>query len=131
MFKLRTKKDYSKYEKLNIYITRGLWKKSDHKKFIEALYLYDCDWPKIQIYLKNRTYELVRSHAQKLYNKLKTFKDEELGFDFTYPNVKSLNDIRERINFRKLWKITLYYIRKIIFWKKPLYKRDKRTKKYK
>ena len=25
--------------------------------------------------------------------KLKTFKDEELGLDFTTPNVKSLNDI--------------------------------------
>ena len=35
----------------------------------------------------------VCSHAQKFYNRLKTFKDEELGLDFTSPNVENLNDI--------------------------------------
>ena len=93
MFKLRRKQDYSKYEKPNTNISHGYWAKSDHLKFIEALYLYDCSWKKIQLYIKNRTYGQVRSHAQKYYLKLKTFKDEELGLDFTTPNVKCLNDI--------------------------------------
>ena len=93
LFRLRTKTDYSKYEKANIYINQGYWTKSDHIKFIEALYLYDCSWKKIQKYIKNRTYGQVLSHGQKFYLKLKTFKDEELGLDFTTPNVKSLNDI--------------------------------------
>ena len=35
----------------------------------------------------------MRSHAQKFYLKLKTFKDEELGLDFTSSNVKNLEDI--------------------------------------
>ena len=90
-FKLRAKKDYTKYKTSNI--AQGYWAKSEHKKFIEALYLYDCDWKKIQKYIKNRIDSQVRSHAQKFYLKLKTFKDEELGLDFTTPNVKSLNDI--------------------------------------
>ena len=92
-FKIRVKKDYTKSKASNIYITQGYWAKSDHKKFIEALYLYDCDWRKIQKYIKNRICNQVRSHAQKFYLKLKTFKDEELGLDFTTPNVKSLKDI--------------------------------------
>ena len=93
MFKLRRKQDHPKYEDSNTHISRGYWTKSDHLKFIEALYLYDCSWKKIQLYIKNRTYGQVRSHAQKYYLKLKTFKDEELGLDFTTPNVKCLNDI--------------------------------------
>ena len=92
-FKIRVKKDYTKSKASNIYITQGYWAKSDHKKFIEALYLYDCDWKKIQKYIKNRIYNQVCSHAQKFYNRLKDFKDEELGLDFTSPNVKGLKDI--------------------------------------
>ena len=92
-YKLRVGKDYTKSKTSNIYITQGYWAKSDHNKFIEALYLYDCDWKKIQKYIKNRIYNQVRSHAQKFYNRLKNFKDEELGLDFTTPNVKSLKDI--------------------------------------
>ena len=94
-FKLRAKKDYTKYKASNI--AQGYWAKSEHKKFIEALYLYDCDWKKIQKYIKNRIDSQVRSHAQKFYLKLKYFKDEELGLDFTTPNVKSLKDIIEII----------------------------------
>ena len=90
-FKLRAKKDYTKYKTSNI--AQGYWAKSEHKKFIEALYLYDCDWKKIQKYIKNRIDSQVRSHAQKFYLKLKYFKDEELGLDFTTSNVKSLSDI--------------------------------------
>ena len=92
-FKVTTKRSCKKYEDSNTHISRGYWTKSDHLKFIEALYLYDCSWKKIQLYIKNRTYGQVRSHAQKYYLKLKTFKDEELGLDFTTSNVKSLNDI--------------------------------------
>ena len=102
MFKLRRKKDYSKYEKPNLHISRGYWTKSDHKKFLDGLYLYDCDWKKIQSYIKNRTYGQVRSHAQKFYLKLKTFKDEELGLDFTTPNVKNLSDVIKIIKEKEL-----------------------------
>ena len=73
--------------------TYGYWDQSEHKKFIEALYLYNCDWIKIQSYLKNRNYKQIRSHAQKFYLKLKLFKDEKLKIDFTSSDVNSLNDI--------------------------------------
>ena len=100
-FKVTTKSSYKKNETPR-FITRGYWAKSDHIKFIEALYLYDCDWKKIQKYIKNRKYGQVRSHAQKFYLKLKTFKDEELGLDFTTPNVKNLNDIIKIIQQKEL-----------------------------
>ena len=93
MFKV-TKKKYKKNNRISdIYNTYGIWNKSEHNKFIEALYQYNCAWRKIESYLKNRTYKQIRSHAQKFYLKLKSFKDEELGLDFTSPHVKDLKDI--------------------------------------
>ena len=97
MFKIRTKKYVKNNETKNVNIRRGYWNKTEHNKFIEALYLFNCDWLKIQTFLKSRTYKQVRSHAQKFYLKLKSFKDEELGLDFTSPYVKDLNDIIEII----------------------------------
>ena len=89
MFKVTTKKE----ETSNICLRYGYWSKSDHDKFIEALYLYENDWPRIQMFIKNRTHKQVRSHAQKFYLKLKTFKDDELGLDFTSSNIKCLENI--------------------------------------
>ena len=121
-FKIRVKKDYTKNKTSNI--TQGYWAKSDHKKFIEALYLYDCDWKKIQKYIKNRIYNQVRSHAQKFYLKLKYFKDEELGIDFTTPNVKSLSDIIKIIkekesNSENCGKLLFIISEKLSFGKNP------------
>ena len=91
MFKVETIKEKKASNADNN--SQGYWFKSEHYKFIEALYLYDCNWKKIQNHLRNRTYNQVRSHAQKFYLKLKTFKDEQLGLDFTSNDVKSLKDI--------------------------------------
>ena len=93
MFKV-TKKKYKKNNRISdIYNTYGIWNKSEHNKFIEALYQYNCAWRKIESYLKNRTYKQILSHAQKFYLRLKYFKDEELGLDFTSPHIKNLKDI--------------------------------------
>ena len=121
-FKIRAKKDYTKNKTSNI--TQGYWAKSDHKKFIEALYLYDCNWKKIQKYIKNRIYNQVRSHAQKFYLKLKYFKDEELEIDFTTPNVKSLSDIIKIIkekesNSENCGKLLFIISEKLSFGKNP------------
>ena len=121
MFRVRTKKE----ETSNICLRYGYWSKSDHDKFIEALYLYENDWPRIQMFIKNRTYKQVRSHAQKFYLKLKTFKDDELGLDFTSSNIKCLENIiyivkkKESIsgNYGKLLHIIS---ERISFGKKPL-----------
>ena len=93
MFKV-TKKKYKKNNRISdIYNTYGIWNKSEHNKFIEALYQYNCAWRKIESYLKNRTYKQIRSHVQKFNLRLKSFKDEELGLDFTSPHVNNLKDI--------------------------------------
>ena len=124
MFKIRTKKYVKNKETKNVNIRRGYWNKTEHNKFIEALYLYNCDWLKIHAYLKNRTYKQVRSHAQKFYLKLKSFKDEELGLDFTSPYVKDLNDIiviikKKELNSANCEKLLYIISEKISFGKKP------------
>ena len=51
-----TKNKYSKIEKIsNEKISYGLWNQSEHNKFIEALYIHNCEWKKIKEYLGNRT----------------------------------------------------------------------------
>ena len=121
MFRVRTKKEKTS----NVCLRYGYWSKSDHDKFIEALYLYENDWPRIQMYIKNRTYKQVRSHAQKFYLKLKTFKDEELGLDFTSSNVKNLEDIINIVKQKELisgncGKLLHIISDRISFGKKPL-----------
>ena len=114
-FKVRTKKEEGDKETSNICLRYGYWSKSDHNKFIEALYLYENDWTRIQEYVKDRTDKQVHSHAQKFFLKLKTFKDEKLGLDFTSSNVKCLDNIiylikqKESIcgNYGKLLHITV------------------------
>ena len=93
LFQISTIKYEKNKETKNVFNRHGYWHKFEHKKFIEALYLYNCDWVKIHAHLKSRTYKQVRSHAQKFYLKLKSFKDEELGLDFTSPYVKDVKDI--------------------------------------
>ena len=126
-FKVRTKKEEGDKETSNICLRYGYWSKSDHNKFIEALYLYENDWTRIQEYVNDRTDKQVHSHAQKFFLKLKTFKDEKLGLDFTSSNVKCLDNIiylikqKESIcgNYGKLLHIIS---EKISFGKKPLKK---------
>ena len=97
-----SKKNKMKKDKKNIFKMHGFWNKSEHNKFIEALYLYNCAWTKIESYLKNRTYKQIRSHAQKFYLKLKSFKDEELELDFTSPHVNDLKDIIKIIKEKEI-----------------------------
>ena len=49
------KKEEGDKETSNICLRYGYWSKSDHNKFIEALYLYENDWTRIQEYVKDRT----------------------------------------------------------------------------
>ena len=118
-------KDKQNKEKYNIY---GYWDKSEHKKFIDALYLYNCEWLKIQKYLKNRSYMQIRSHAQKFYLKLKSFKDEKLELDFTPSNVNSLNDIikivREKERISKNSEKLLYIISEKLSFGKSVHKQE-------
>ena len=71
----------------------GYWDKNEHNKFIEALYIYNCDWDKIRNYMGDRTYNQIVSHSQKFFLRLKKFKDTGLGLDFTSTYVNNLNII--------------------------------------
>ena len=126
-FKVRTKKEEGDKETSNIYLRYGYWSKLDHNKFIEALYLYENDWTRIQEYVNDRTDKQVHSHAQKFFLRLKTFKDEKLGLDFTSSNVKCLDNIIYLIKQKELicgnyGKLLHIISEKISFGKKPLKK---------
>ena len=126
-FKVRTKKEEGDKETSNICLRYGYWSKLDHTKFIEALYLYENDWTRIQEYVNDRTDKQVHSHAQKFFLRLKTFKDEKLGLDFTSSNVKCLDDIIYLIKQKEsvsgnCGKLLHIISEKISFGKKPLKK---------
>ena len=95
-------KKHKNKDTLNEYISHGYLDRNEHNKFINALYLYNCKWLEIEAYIKNRSYRQIRSHAQKFYEKLKSYKDEELGLDFTSPKVKSLKNIIEIIKDKEI-----------------------------
>ena len=83
--------------------------------------------------MKNRTYKQIRSHAQKFYLRLKSFKDEELGLDFTSPHVKNLKDIikiiKEKESINKNYGKLLYIISERISFGKNIHK-EKLNKKF-
>ena len=83
-------------------ISNGKWTDEEHKKFIEALYIYNCKWYYIRKYIPTRAPEQIRSHAQKFYLRLKEFKDDSLGLDFTLDSVKNLNDIIKIVKKKEL-----------------------------
>lgn len=49
---------------------RESWAPEEHKKFIDALQLYDRDWKKIEAYVGTKTVTQIRSHAQKYFLKV-------------------------------------------------------------
>ena len=85
-------KNLSNHKNIN-----GYWDKNEHNKFIEALYIYNCDWDKITNYIGNRTYYQIISHMQKFFLKLKKFKDDKLGLDFTSTYIYNLNMILDMV----------------------------------
>ena len=83
-------------------IISGKWTDEEHKKFIEALYIYNCKWYYIRKYIPTRAPEQIRSHAQKFYLRLKEFKDDSLGLDFTLDSIKNLDDIISIVKKKEL-----------------------------
>ena len=89
-FKVKNKKDFS-----DLNINRGRWSEEEKNNFIKGIFLYGTKWKKINSLIPSRTAIQVRSHAQKIYQKMKLCKDENLGIDFT---LKSINNIKNIIN---------------------------------
>ena len=74
----------------------GRWNDDEHIRFLEAINIYGNNWREVQKYVKTRSSNQVRSHAQKFILKLKTFKDSSMGIDFTGNSVKNLTEIIEK-----------------------------------
>ena len=74
-------------------VNEGRWDPNEHMKFIEAINNYGNEWKEVQKYVGTRSCNQVRSHAQKFFLKLKTFKDSSLGIDFTVESIKNLSEI--------------------------------------
>ena len=81
VFKFR--KFVTTYEMENKDLKIGRWTLKEHIQFLKAIDKFGIKWEKIKAFITTRTPEQIRSHAQKFYNKLKKYKDEELGIDFT------------------------------------------------
>ena len=47
--------------------------------------------------INTRTSNQIRSHAQKFFKKLKEYKDEKLGIDFTKKSIKNIKDLMNYI----------------------------------
>ena len=116
-------------------ISNGKWTDEEHIKFIEALYIYNFKWYDIQSYVTTRSSGQIRSHAQKFYLRLKDFKDDSLGLDFTLDSVKNLKDIINIVKKKELESLSdtkdkLLFIlsEKINFGKKPS-KKSKKPKR--
>ena len=76
---------------------RGRWSFKEHLLFLQALDKYGPNWRKITDLIPNRTGIQIRTHANKFYKKLKKYKDEELGIDFTSDSINSIKDMIDHI----------------------------------
>lgn len=75
----------------------GRWTKEEHIKFLEAIIKYGLNWKRVTPMINTRTSNQIRSHAQKFFKKLKEYKDEKLGIDFTKKSIKNLKDLMNYI----------------------------------
>ena len=73
------------------------WNKDERFKFLEALYNFGDNWKIIKKYIKSRSDVQVRSHAQKFFLKLRKFKDDSLGIDFTKGFYKNNRDMIKKL----------------------------------
>ena len=116
-------------------ISNGKWTDEEHKKFIKALYLYNCKWYYMTNYLTTRAPEQIKSHAQKFYLRLKEVKDDSLGLDFTLDSIQSLNDIIKIIKKKELESFSntkgdlLFILSEKLHFGKKLRKKKKKPKR--
>jgi SHAQKYF class myb-like DNA-binding protein len=69
-------------------------------KFLEGIYKFGCNWKVIKKKLiGSRTTKQVRSHAQKFILKLRKFKDDSLGIDFTKDSDKNSHELIKKLKY--------------------------------
>jgi SHAQKYF class myb-like DNA-binding protein len=75
----------------------GRWSMKEHIYFLEILDKFGANWKKANAMIPNRTGVQIRTHANKFFKKLKKYKHEDLGIDFTSDSIKNLNDMIDHI----------------------------------
>ena len=88
---------YNRKDKGKNITKEGRWSEEESDKFLEGIILYGANWKKIKALIKTRTSAQIFSHAQKYFSKMKKYKDEELGLDFTLNSIRSITDMHEQI----------------------------------
>ena len=71
----------------NVQINSGKWSRIENELFIEGVIKYKCNWKRIQKNIKTRTITQMRSHAQKIFIKIKNTN--------LIPEDKHINTIQE------------------------------------
>jgi SHAQKYF class myb-like DNA-binding protein len=103
-FSLRDEKMSGKCENFN----QGRWLPEEHKKFIEAMYIYGNEWKKVQEYIGTRSSTQARSHAQKFFIRLrKKFSNDNDSYDGDTVQRKSdkiMSWIKEYISIESIMK---------------------------
>ena len=89
----------------NVQINTGRWSRKENTQFLEAVIKYKCNWKKIQKSIKTRTTTQARSHAQKIFLKI---KNKNL-----IPGDKCINTIQEF--FELFSQLPLEQFKKIYF----------------
>ena len=75
----------------------GRWSMKEHIYFLEILDKFGANWKKANAMIPNRTGVQIRTHANKFFKKLKKYKHEDLGIDFTSDSIKNLKDMIDHI----------------------------------
>ena len=95
--RFKVRKFITTYETASKDIKIGRWTLKEHIQFLKAIDKFGIKWDKIKPLIPSRTPEQIRSHAQKFCNKLKKYKDEELGIDFSKHDINNLKDMINHI----------------------------------
>jgi SHAQKYF class myb-like DNA-binding protein len=90
-------KNESSIKKHKKNLNEGRWSYTEQIKFIKALSKDGPNWKKIKEAINFRTLKQIRSHAQKLFKRLKRCKNKILGIDFTTNSIKSFKDMINHI----------------------------------
>jgi len=80
-------------KKHNNNLKTGRWTNEEHISFLEAIFLYNNNWKKVQHHIRTRSSTQARSHAQKFFITLK----KKILQDLNNPTEEEINNEKNRI----------------------------------
>jgi SHAQKYF class myb-like DNA-binding protein len=117
-FKLRRNRDGSYH--------CGRWQPDEHQRFIEAIFKFGNEWKQVQKYVGTRSSTQARSHAQKIFVKMK--RSDLIGFDidFSKNSIVTLHSLANNLSSEEYFN-AVKVLNCVAFERKPqLQKRKKR-----